>query len=131
MSRAVQILIVAPLALAGCGTVLNVSPLVEIRHLEHFELTIGAPRSIYGGVQLDAAIASRALRKIPDRPMLATTFLVASVMDLPLSAVGDTLTLPVTIPQSIDRAVDAYYFPEPSDKVLQAGGEKDEVLVTD
>ena len=112
MSRALRLSIAALPLLAGCGTALNVSPLVQIRQLEHFELTISAPRSMYGGVQLDTAVASRAARKLADRPILATSFLVASVIDLPLSAIGDTLTLPITIPASIDRAVDDYYFPK-------------------
>lgn len=112
MSRAARISLVAAVLFPGCATVLNVFPIVEIRHLEHFELTVGAPRAVYGGVRLDAAIASRAAQRIAERPLLATPFLLASVVDLPLSAVGDTLTLPVTIPASIEKSVADYYFPD-------------------
>src|SRR5207248_10570245 len=72
------------LLLGGCGTLRN-----------HFGGTGGTPggeKRVYGGVLLDAAVASQALRgtkSLPDG--------IFAAADLPTSAVADTLLLPWTL----------------------------------
>lgn len=98
-------------ALAGCGTILN---LAENDHT----MTLEPTRRVYGGVRLDAAAGPGYLagavepkgkpdleapglrgflfRAVGDRPVnfaLGT----AALADIPLSAVGDTLTLPLIL----------------------------------
>jgi uncharacterized protein YceK len=73
-------------ALAGCGTLVN----------------LGQQRAVYGGVRSEAVLLSllpdmaEAAKEgvSPGSVLSGKTFLVA---DLPLSAVGDTLTLPFTL----------------------------------
>jgi len=88
--------LVAALALspAGCGTVMNFME----------EGTPGLPesagqKSIYGGVAVDVDLISSSdwfFEKVK-------ALLLAGLIDLPLSLVMDTLTLPVTIPMSLSR----------------------------
>ncbi len=81
MSRFAPLRLLLPavaLLFAGCGTMINLAPgqkCVTFRE---------APR-IYGGVRADLVIAA------------------ASLMDLPYSFIGDTVTLPVTVPVAFDR----------------------------
>lgn len=97
--------------LAGCGTVVNC---VNVNGY--------ASRAIYGGVRQDAENGSRHLAeafsgpapsfgKMPKPPSPAGDFVskifcaVCGVgmlaVDLPVSAVADTLTLPVTVPATL------------------------------
>jgi uncharacterized protein YceK len=98
-------------ALGGCGTVVNCT-------------SVNGPpaRSIYGGVRQDADNGTRHLveaftgpaptfTEMPQPPTPAKDFASKSfcaacgvcmlAVDLPVSAVADTLTLPVTVPTTI------------------------------
>jgi uncharacterized protein YceK len=97
----------------GCGTVVNC-----------FNVNGAAARRIYGGVRQDADNGTRHLgeafsgpapsfSKMPKPP--STTADIASksfcaacgvcmlAVDLPVSAVADTLTLPVTVPATLSK----------------------------
>ena len=98
-------------ALSGCGTLVNcANPEGK------------SPRAIYGGVRLDArngmdhlneAFSGNApsFSKLPKPPDPARDFAVKTfcagcgiamlAVDLPVSAVADTLTLPVTVPSTL------------------------------
>jgi uncharacterized protein YceK len=98
-------------ALGGCGTVVNC-----------FNVNGAAARSIYGGVKKDAENGAHhlveafsgpapTLGDMPKPPSAGRDFLVKSfcagcgigmlAVDLPVSAVADTLTLPVTVPSTL------------------------------
>lgn len=104
MRRRMILYLAAGLAtsLAGCMTALNTM---------YYTPTEGG-KEIYGGVKLDAELFKEARAK--DAPTLfGCTGPVARIgtvtlatMDLPLSAVGDTLTLPITMKAAFDRAID-------------------------
>jgi hypothetical protein len=89
-------LAVALLALTGCGTVQN------------FTQTAPADATVYGGGELAAAHFN--IAKPLDGVTLALFWPVYGT-DVVCSAVGDTLTLPVTIPLQVVRAINAHYFP--------------------
>jgi uncharacterized protein YceK len=95
----------------GCGTVVNCT-----------SLNGTPPRSIYGGVRQDAENGSRHLgeafsgpapsfTEMPQPPSAGSDFASKSfcaacgvcmlAVDLPVSAVADTLTLPVTVPATL------------------------------
>jgi len=68
------------------------------------------PQSVYGGVRLDAGVLSEGFVGIltdsslsPDERALDTPYLLLFLTDLPLSAIVDTLTLPVTVPATLNR----------------------------
>jgi uncharacterized protein YceK len=97
-------LLLVLLASIGCGTLYNLD----------FNTCCcgGRPDSnrIYGGVEAELAFAVRNLREIttPDTPIstqiFGVTFVsVLTILDLPLSIVGDTVTLPLTIAAQIGR----------------------------
>lgn len=96
----------------GCGTLRNVSPISAPNTGEV------APKAIYGGVKHDAIevrSSIRDLRQFPNSQQGLLTNIgkaTAHSIDTPISAVGDTITLPVTIPAAIDRAIEDYYFPD-------------------
>jgi len=114
MLRRAALLPLALLSLAGCGTFLNVHRAEDLP---------GGERQIYGGVAGSCRGVGNGLRHLtePDpitppfwRPLGRTIDLglvAACVVDVPLSLVGDTLTLPVTVPAAIDRALNEYYGP--------------------
>lgn len=80
--------------LSGCGTVMN---FMEAG-------SAGLPgsaghKSIYGGVTIDADLISSS----EGFEETATALFLAGLIDLPLSLVMDTVTLPVTIPMTLSR----------------------------
>jgi uncharacterized protein YceK len=102
---------VLAIVVAGCGTVVNCT-----------SLDGPAARSIYGGVRQDAENGSRHLgeafsgpapsfTEMPKPPSASRDFASKSfcaacgvsmlAIDLPVSAVADTLTLPVTVPATL------------------------------
>ncbi|MFN0196819.1 MAG: YceK/YidQ family lipoprotein [Planctomycetaceae bacterium] len=133
--RPFQILIAVSLTAvitSGCGTILNftVWDIRNVRTQSSFEEGYhSAPQKIYGGVTTDAAwgksILSEAVTN-PDTanlPRDAWLGLHIWFVDLPLSAVADTLTLPLTIPATIKRAKndpDAHQNPTPHPEEWQA-----------
>ena len=97
-------LLLVLLASIGCGTLYNLD----------FNTCCcgGRPDSnrIYGGVEAELAFAVRNLREIttPDTPIstqiFGVTFVsVLTILDLPLSIVGDTVTLPLTVAVQIQN----------------------------
>lgn len=102
----------------GCGTAVNTVWLAP------FE---GGQR-VYGGVRADLGvmrelasgetgmIASGEPVKMEPGERLRKLFFLS--LDLPLSAVGDTLTLPYTIPVSVRRGINEYYFPPETPKAI-------------
>lgn len=100
--------IAVSVCMSGCGTLFNVvnyeiPPQPELSIWK--EGPVVAPRKIYGGVALDGEIGKS---WIEDGIILPTVGIW--LVDLPLSAVGDTLTLPLTIPAAIDRSIENYYY---------------------
>ena len=111
-SRATACLIaVLSAMLGGCGTVVNC-----------FNVNGAAARAIYGGVRQDAENGSRhlgeafaptapTLSEMPKPPSAGRDFVSKSfcaacgvgmlAVDLPVSALADTLTLPVTVPATL------------------------------
>jgi uncharacterized protein YceK len=100
---------VLAVALGGCGTMNNLRPPEKGDREE----PAPAGPSVYGGVGLDARVGAKwlaaafAAERLPQVSFLESavdstckvgigTYVLA--VDLPLSAVADTLTLPVTIP---------------------------------
>lgn len=101
------------IGLSGCGTVVNCT-----------NVNGAAPRAIYGGVRQDAQNGTRHLTEafsgpaptftqMPQPPNAARDFASKSfcaacgvcmlAVDLPVSAVADTLTLPVTVTSTLTK----------------------------
>jgi hypothetical protein len=104
---------------AGCGTVQNFSRAQGggERPLEIYGGTKRSYETLEGMCCGDFVLFMHGARQLPRSPLYAP--------DVALSVVGDTLTLPVTVPVSILRAIDKaiteginnYYFPK--DRVPQ------------
>ena len=77
----------------GCGTVANTAVLPPEE----------GGKQVYGGVRVDWEAARHVVAEIsgdyPRSPFLFVSGLLA--VDLPLSAIGDTVTLPYTIPYAL------------------------------
>ena len=71
------------LAGAGCGTVCN-----------FFNGESSGPKNVYGGVQMDCQLAAEHLK---DSPAQGIPLILFALLDLPLSLLGDTLTLPLVL----------------------------------
>ena len=85
--------------LSGCGTVVNLAPDSGMFHLDGT-----TTRRVYGGVQLDASFATKCVSASVDHyePEFgrAGTFALGAYtlcVDLPISLVADTLTLPYVL----------------------------------
>ena len=90
--------VLLPCVLCGCGTAINLAPTASVqRSDQYWSARVGPKRAVYGGVALDLDVAGRSVRNFREHPRLAAVFLPASLIDLPFSAIGDTLTLPLTI----------------------------------
>jgi uncharacterized protein YceK len=74
---------------SGCGTCANTLWFTDDE---------GGMR-VYGGVRADWEAAHRAAKPSPSEPMWLP------IVDMPFSAVGDTVTLPITIPFSLLRLI--------------------------
>ncbi len=68
------------------------------------------PRAVYGGVRLDAIVFADGVYDVCADPslrlgerLLVPPYLVLLLADLPLSAVADTITLPITIRATLNR----------------------------
>ena len=85
MRRLSLVLLAGALILAGsgCGTVLN-----------FFNGESRGPEHVYGGVQMDCQLAAEHLK---DRPAQSIPLVLFALLDLPLSLLGDTLTLPIVL----------------------------------
>ncbi len=101
------LLLLLTLCTTGCGTLGNTIGL-RYNQSEHLR--------VYGGVQLDLEYAKESLAeaqeaKTADKRTDACASLFLRVADMPLSALGDTLTLPFTIPEGINRALHPEQYP--------------------
>jgi len=110
--------IVVSFCASGCGTFFNVvnfkTAPQSLPSIESEGKNI-APREIYGGIKLAAGAGLGWFEE--RRPFFG---LYMWGVDLPLSTVGDTLTLPLTIRATIDRGIEDYYFrDEPADQTSQ------------
>jgi uncharacterized protein YceK len=109
------------IVLTGCGTTMNVRdsyrappPPGEISIIQsgHQE----APKLIYGGVVMDTLFGVGMLFSESQNDIAAGPIgLYTLAVDLPLSIVGDTLTLPVTIPATLERRKNAIAAAKDSD----------------
>ncbi|QEL14898.1 YceK/YidQ family lipoprotein [Limnoglobus roseus] len=100
-----MIILAAALLSGGCGTVANVAlPLeasVNVGPEASFEekaasrINCPPPRLVYGGVQFDYSVLCSLARG--RWSYLNLIYVPMATLDLPLSAVGDTVTLPVTL----------------------------------
>jgi uncharacterized protein YceK len=92
------LLLLPALYATGCGTLGNT---IGIRYpSEHLR--------VYGGVQLDVEQSQERIAKAKDAKTTneraeACVGLFLMTVDMPFSAIADTLTLPFTIPEAIDR----------------------------
>jgi len=104
MSRAVIAVAALILAgLSGCGTTANIH---FPKPVEGEQIGMGSrPQlAVYGGVANDVRYAKTAAGYDGVAPKLLA---VAAVLDIPFSAIADTLTLPITGSVTIWRIVDA------------------------
>jgi uncharacterized protein YceK len=115
-------------ALVGCGTVNNLRPQRKPDKDNPNAAALGV-KGVYGGVGLDARAATAMLAGVfsteaqPQESLLVSamdapckvgiaTWLLA--VDLPLSAVADTLTLPMTVPATLKNKGQADPPPKPA-----------------
>jgi uncharacterized protein YceK len=113
------------LSLTGCGTLWNLCS-IDDPNYHHQQ----APREVFGGVAFDAKWAIIDLHDsvFPPEPYYWTVtdsifglmYGTALVVDMPLSAVADTLTLPITIPEATRRTIPAC---QPNDPATPASAE--------
>jgi uncharacterized protein YceK len=87
----------AVFALTGCGTLSNLQEKPSMFFPRNDD---APPNRIYGGVRISAEQGWHGLKGGAE-PVAGT---YRWVVDVPLSAVADTLTLPVTIPAALERA---------------------------
>jgi uncharacterized protein YceK len=106
------VLLSTALLCAGCGTIHNLTP---NRQTSEGEI----PARVYGGVQGEWG-ELQAMR-FDDVHCMNLIFLPLYLIDLPLSAIGDTLTLPWTIPAEVNRSINNYYFPKQQAKSEAVG----------
>ena len=85
MRRIALLLVLGFLVVAGsgCGTALN-----------FFNGESKGPELVYGGVQMDYQFAAE---HIQDQPAQGIPLVLGAFLDLPLSLLGDTLTLPLIL----------------------------------
>lgn len=101
------------LSTSGCGTCQNVRSHYEPGNEIVLSGWTTPDREIYGGVEHDARLgAGLIVHETFNDWWAAPVGLYLLGIDLPLCLLGDTLTLPITVPASIDRAVREYYFPD-------------------
>jgi uncharacterized protein YceK len=110
--RAVAFSLIPFLACAacGCGTIDNIvgagTPAADP------SVNITPHNVIYGGVKQDAEYAWQQLNPVGISAIFSGPFFfetglyhgLCAIVDIPFSAVGDTLTLPITIPATIAKA---------------------------
>src|SRR5260370_20196949 len=92
---------IALCSVSGCGTLWN---------MEFSKDRDIGERRLYGGLRIDAGLAfahpiDAVSASNPDDEKLLNVFAmcVVAILDSPLSAIPDTLTLPITIPATIKR----------------------------
>ena len=102
---------VATILLGGCGTMANITL--------NGPPSAGGSMKMYGGVQRDLDIVHDCTTN-PDHPkdnaeaVCFATAVTVAALDLPFSAVADTLTLPITIPVALVAQGRADQQPQPA-----------------
>ena len=102
------------LFVSGCGTVRNLSAPDSIRASNSQD----APKIVFGVIKQDFKQVHDSFHQLtnrdehPDSAIQCVGGFIGGAVDAPFSIVGDSLTLPITIPAAIDRGINAYYFPE-------------------
>jgi uncharacterized protein YceK len=86
-------------ALGGCGTLMNTSP--EPPGMAR--PTDGPTQRIYGGVRHDALVGGSLLVEGGKMPPLMFVGLYMLAVDMPLSFIGDTVTLPWMVAATVER----------------------------
>ncbi|MFQ5731553.1 MAG: YceK/YidQ family lipoprotein [Planctomycetaceae bacterium] len=100
MRMRAMIVAAVSVCVCGCGTSMNLSTSTG---------DLG-PKVIYGGVRIDAENAWKSPQFWKAiGPFWASVCFIGYTIDLPLSAVADTLTLPITVPATIDRGICRHY----------------------
>lgn len=115
--------------LCGCGTI---NSRVSRSYFEG-EAPLGG--SVYGGVRFDAKASQVAFTDVPNTPAYERLVSLGFILDLPFSALLDTLLLPVTIPEEMQEPVKSK--PEKSDSKSESnrtagtsGLQSDHIVVT-
>lgn len=96
---------VLALVASGCGTASNLNPPTQSSGEERPRQT-----RVYGGVRQSWADLKGL--DFSDVACINLYFLPFYLADLPLSLIGDTLTLPYTVGVEVHRAITGYYFPK-------------------
>ena len=110
-------LFVAAVLCGGCGTLKNLNPTPT------GEGEIPPPTRIYGGVRQDWTELKTL--DFGDVACINLYFLPLYLADLPLSLIGDTLTLPYTAGVVVARSIGDYYFPPaPGNALAPLAGNK-------
>src|SRR5262249_41795073 len=104
--------------LSGCGTCINIMSDPTIKGIGGGRMSLtDQPKRGYGGGQWDLTMAYALLKGAIESTMEGPFYFYPGgygvtlgleallAVDLPLCAVGDTLTLPVTIPATIKRLI--------------------------
>jgi hypothetical protein len=92
----------------GCGTMVNVTNFAPLE-------IGGGQRKIYGGLVWDLKGEYRALTTpYPEYPLgVHLPMILAYLIDTPLSAIGDTLTLPITVGEALGLSLPPWPDPGP------------------
>jgi uncharacterized protein YceK len=105
IQAAVCLIVAVTGILSGCATVVN------LKEGYSFELKPSGgsspPKTVYGGVIRDVTSIQDALKMESDNPFHEIVFKAVAVpifaADIPLSAIADTLTLPITASTAGER----------------------------
>ncbi len=118
------------LAMSGCGTVSNMrnEPNIEFQFLNKVP-----PKTIYGGARLDVSELRDGVLVVftgfdpsdngkltTEERLSAPLVTIPFLIDLPLSLIGDTLTLPVTVFATFSQPANT---PTPRDAGRMTGGD--------
>ncbi len=98
------ILLLCASYISGCGTFNNLSSSISPTGKKPYE----APRLVYGGTVWSATEGWNHLSE-PQTVTHSATGAYLMAVDTPLSLIADTLSLPITVPAAIDRAVTDFY----------------------
>jgi uncharacterized protein YceK len=98
---AVIVVLAAPALLSGCGTLANIQSTESIKPPGgHGEVS-----RIYGGVQTDCTAIRASAKEVANGEQDSVARLFIWTFDLPLSLIGDTLTLPYTLTHPTDLSL--------------------------
>jgi uncharacterized protein YceK len=128
MKRLMAFLLLIPVA-TGCGTVLNLSSF-DVPERGQGIFRPGhhlAPKVVYGGVQTDAVAGKGWFEEAKLDGSRAAVGLYVWLIDLPLSAVADTVTLPITIPAAVARGMRSGHADSEQERERRVSPERGEI----